>query len=408
MSKFKFRSTKSLYLRAARILSVALLCFSLLTSCSTGSGAQIFPSANDSGTKMTLSEDGIQSLPQVSAESAILIETSTASIVGMKNADRKMSMASTTKIMSALVAIEHGDIAKTVSVSPAAVGVEGSSIYLYKGEKLTLEELIYAMMLESANDAAAAIAIEVGGSIEGFASLMNEKAAELGLESTHFTNPHGLDNDDHYTTARDLATVALAAMKNETFKAIVSTYKKTIPLNETEGVRLLINHNKLLKGYDGAVGIKTGYTKKSGRCLVSAAEKDGVGFICVTLNAPDDWQDHARMLDFGFSIFESRLLCGDGEFSYTLPVVGGEKDYITVKNKGELCAVIKNGGEIIYKTELPRFAYAPVKEGDQVGRLVYITDGKEIASSPLYASYSSDRIIYKKSLTDRIISLFSK
>lgn len=356
----------------------------------------------------TLSDDALQALPQVSAESAILIETSTASIVGMKNADQRMPMASTTKIMTALVAIEHGNIAKTVSISPGAVGVEGSSVYLYEGERLTLEDLIYAMMLESANDAAAAIAIEVGGSLEGFAEMMNQKAKELGLKNTHFTNPHGLDNEEHYTTARDLATIALAAMQNETFKSIVSTYKRTIPLNETEGVRLLINHNKLLKGYNGAVGIKTGYTKKSGRCLVSAAEKDGVGFICVTLNAPDDWQDHARMLDFGFSIFESRLLCGDGEFSYTLPVVGGDKDYVTVVNRGELRAVIKLGGNIECRTELPHFAYAPINEGDAVGRLVYIMDGKVIAEAPLYASFSSDRIIYKKGFIEKILSVFSK
>jgi D-alanyl-D-alanine carboxypeptidase len=309
--------------------------------------------------------------------------------------------------MTALVAIEQGDLQRKVSVSPAAVGVEGSSIYLYEGEKLTLEELIYAMMLESANDAATAIAIEVGGSVEGFAEMMNKKALSLGLRDTHFTNPHGLDDPEHYTTARELGIIAYEAMKNETFKSVVSTYKKTIPLNESDGVRLLINHNKMLKGYAGAVGIKTGYTKKSGRCLVSAAEKDGVNLIAVTLNAPDDWQDHARMLDFGFSLFESRVLCHDGEYSYTLPIVGGDKDYVTVKNIGETRITLpKSKGDLTCVTELASFAYAPISEGEKIGRLVFYSDGQRIATVPLYAAFGAERTVYKKSLMDKLTALF--
>ena len=288
----------------------------------------------------------------------------------------------------------------------AGCGESGSNS---EGEKLTLEELLYAMLLESANDAAAAIAIEVGGSIEGFAEMMNKKAVKLGLESTHFTNPHGLDDDVHYTTARELAIITAAAMQNEKFREIVSTYKKTIPLNGTEGVRLLINHNKLLKNYDGAVGVKTGYTKKSGRCLVSAAERDGLSLLCVTLNAPDDWKDHQSMLDYGFSLYESRLLCGDGEIRHVLPIVGGDSDYVVLTNKGEKRVTLpKSVGEVKQTIEVFDFEYAPVKEGDICGRIVYSADGKIIAEVPLFASFSVGQTTYKQSLLDRLRSLFDK
>jgi D-alanyl-D-alanine carboxypeptidase/D-alanyl-D-alanine carboxypeptidase (penicillin-binding protein 5/6) len=311
--------------------------------------------------------------------------------------------------MTALVAIENSDISTPVSVAREAVGIEGSSIYLYEGERLSMGDLLYAMLLESANDAAAAIAIEVGGSIEAFAEMMNEKAVELGLKNTHFTNPHGLDDEEHFTTARELSIIACAAMRNNVFKSIVSTYKTTIPLNETEGVRLLINHNKMLKGYDGAIGIKTGYTKKSGRCLVSAAEKNGVELICVTLNAPNDWQDHRTMLDLGFSLFESRILCEDGEFSYIQPIIGGNENCVVLKNRETLQVTVpKSYPEIKETVELFPFTFAPVKEGEIMGRLLYTCNGEKIAETPIYATYSVDAAKYKTSLWERIISLFNK
>ena len=327
--------------------------------------------------------------PEISAKSAILIEISSGEVISAKNADERLPMASTTKIMTALVALENCDLKKVISVSPNAVGVEGSSVYLYPNERLTLEDLLYAMLLESANDAAAAIAIEIGGSIEGFAQMMNAKATELGLLHTHFENPHGLDSATHYTTARELAIIARAAYSNEAFREIVSTYKKTVPLNETEGVRLLINHNKLLKSYEGATGIKTGFTKKSGRCLVSAAEKDGVGLIAVTLNAPDDWQDHTKLLDHGFSLIESKVLCEIGEFSYIIPAVGGDCDHVKVENAEKVTVLLpRSSAEIECKIELPRFLYSPVSSGEVIGRIVFYLNGKEIAHSKLVTSTS--------------------
>ena len=416
MSVCKFNSIIGTIIRAALILTAVSLCLAVFSGCSSvgGSSAPILGDFSSERSPVLFNTSPLSTiygdaLPSISAVSAILIDADSGTVIGAKAPDVKMSMASTTKIMTALVAIESADISQKVSVSPCAVGVEGSSIYLYEGERLTLEELLYAMLLESANDAAAAIAIAVGGSIEDFAALMNEKANDLGLESTHFTNPHGLDDGEHYTTARELAIIAAEAMRNETFRKIVSTYKKTIPLNETEGVRLLINHNKLLKGYDGAVGIKTGYTKKSGRCLVSAAERDGVRLICVTLSAPDDWQDHKTLLDFGFSSYESRLLCEDGDFKYILPIIGGDKEYVTLTNKGELRVTLpKDAPDIKATVELFPFEYAPVSKGEILGKVVYKVGVRTVAEMPLYSEFSSDRTIYKKSLIEKITSLFYK
>ena len=343
----------------------------------------------------------------ISAQSAIVIEASSGETLWSKNCDEPLPMASTTKIMTALVALERCDIQKTVKVSPLAVGVEGSSIYLYAGEELTMENLLYAMLLESANDAAAAIAIEVGGSIEGFAALMNKKAAELGLGSTSFENPHGLDGENHYTTAKELALITREAMQNESFRKIVSTYKTTIPLNKNEGTRVLINHNKLLKSYEGAIGVKTGFTKKSGRCLVSAAEIDGVEYICVTLNAPSDWNDHKKLLDYASSLYECVTLCDVGEFDYSLPLVNCESGYVTVANKDSLSLILpRERGDIEYVIELPHFYYNGVSHGEELGSLVFYLDGEIIASTPMCAQYSVAQIKNKTSFFERIASLF--
>ena len=329
--------------------------------------------------------------PTVSAKGAVLIEAESGEVIFKKNSDARLPMASTTKIMTALVAIENADVSKAVSVSPDAVGVEGSSVYLHSNERLTLEDLLYAMLLESANDAATAIAIEVGGDVEGFAEMMNKRARDMGLSDTNFENPHGLDGERHYTTAYELALITREALSNPTFREICSTYKKTIPLNETEGVRLLINHNKLLKSYDGTVGVKTGFTKKSGRCLVSAAERDGLTFIAVTLGAPDDWRDHAAMLDYGFSLYEARKLCDIGSFSYIMPLSGGKDDHIILENAQRITVILpKSAGEIKCVVELPRFCLAPVREGEEIGKLVYYLDGEKIAESKIIAKTSAE------------------
>lgn len=347
----------------------------------------------------------------ISAQSAVLIEATTGRIIYSQNANKPLPMASTTKIMTALVALENLSLDTVVSVSGEAVGVEGSSIYLYEDEQLTVEELLYALMLESANDAAVAIAIAVAGGVDEFAVLMNKKADDLGLKSTHFVNPHGLDADGHYTTAYELAVITACALENDTFRQIVSTKKKTIPMRNGEGTRVLVNHNKLLRSYDGAIGVKTGFTKKSGRCLVSAAERDGLRLIAVTIGAPDDWRDHTLMLDYGFATYKSFTLCADGEFEAPLWLVGGRSEYVMVKNQGQLtCILPQNHGKIKCIIELPRFEFAPVKQSETVGRLVYLLDsgGENIllGTLPLVIVSNVENNVPNLSLWERIINIF--
>lgn len=236
---------------------------------------------------------------KLSAKATALYDMGSETFLFTKNENTRLSMASTTKIMTALVAIENADLDKKVVVDDRAIGIEGSSIYLKAGEEITIKSLLYALMLRSANDAAEAIAYEICGSIDTFADLMNEKAKSLGLNDTNFKNPHGLDAENHYTTAHDLAIISAAALKNPIFQDITST--KKIEIESSLENRILVNHNKLLTLYDGCIGVKTGYTKKSGRSLVSAAKKGDSMLVCVTIDAPDDWNDHKKLLNYGFS-----------------------------------------------------------------------------------------------------------
>ena len=346
------------------------------------------------------------SQPSVSARSAVLADGESGNIVWSKNADERLPMASTTKIMTAIVAIENCELSSDVEIPPEACGVEGSSIYLKPGEHLTLEELLFAMMLESANDAACAVAIAVAGGIPQFAELMNETAQSIGMSESHFTNPHGLDNEEHYTTAADMAKLAVHALVNEDFARIVSTYKKTIPLCGDEGTRVLLNHNKLLKYYDDAVGIKTGFTKRSGRCLVSAAKRNGMTMVAVTLSAPDDWNDHMAMLDYGFSVLRHETIAGVGDVSLAIPVAGGASQTIEIRNTEEIGVTLPaSAGEVKTVIEAPRFLFAPVSEGDAVGRARFFVDGEEVASVTLSAA-SSCMIQKKQSFFERVRELY--
>lgn len=236
----------------------------------------------------------------LSARAAALIDGKSGKVLFEKNKDERLPMASTTKIMTGLLACESKKMKKIVTVSPVASGTEGSSLWLEPGEKQTLENLTYGLMLRSGNDAAVAIAEYLGGSTEAFALMMNERAKKIGVQNTGFQNPNGLDAEGHFTTAYDLALISREAMKNKKFRKIVSTKNKTIPWESSEWDRSLTNHNKMLWRYEGCNGIKTGFTKKSGRCLVTSAKRGKMELICVTLNAPDDWNDHTKMLDYGF------------------------------------------------------------------------------------------------------------
>lgn len=351
-------------------------------------------------------------LTGTSAQAAVLINAHTGDVLFRQNENARLPMASTTKIMTALVVLEALSPSTPVTITSASVGVEGSSIYLTEGEVLTVEELLYALMLSSANDAAVALAIAVSGNVEAFSERMNQKADALGLEDTHFTNPHGLDDPEHYTTAYELAVIAKEALSHELLRTIMSTERKTIPHNGAEGVRLLLNHNKMLRTYDGAIGVKTGFTKKSGRCLVSAAERDGVSLIAVTINAPDDWRDHTAMLDYGFSLYDTLELCPSGAYEAPLWVVSGEHEYVIVKNTDSLVLSLpKSRGTLRCVVELPRFVYASVNKGDILGYLTYYeiaADGTQVrlGSVPLVAQYDVAAKSYEKSLLEKISEFF--
>lgn len=333
----------------------------------------------------------VSAAPAVSADSAVLMEAESGDVLADIDAHRRMPMASTTKIMTALVVLERcSDLSRTVSVSPDAVGIEGSSVYLRAGEELTVEQLLYALLLESANDAAAALAIDIAGDVSAFAQMMNAEAARLGLSDTHFTNPHGLDDPEHYSSAYDLALLARYALSVPDFARIASTYRTTIPLNGEEGTRVLINHNKMLKYYSGSIGVKTGYTKRCGRCLVSAAERDGVTMIAVTLSAPDDWHDHTVLLDYGFSLYTRAVLAEPGQFSYELPCLGGNSETVSVSNHEQFSAVLpRTHGEITVRAEANRYLTAPVQCGDEIGCLTFSASGRELGTIPLIADSDS-------------------
>lgn len=249
----------------------------------------------------------------LSAASAILIDAGSGRVLFESNAYKKMGMASTTKIMTAIVALEKCKMDEVVTVSAHAAATEGSSIWLVAGEHIKMEDLLYGLMLNSGNDAATAIAEHISGDTKKFSELMNEMAGIIGAENTHFTNPHGLADENHYTTAYDLALIARYALQNPTFARIVATKSKTIPKENEKWGRILSNHNKMLLNYKGADGVKTGFTKATGRTLVSSATRDGMQIIAVTLNAPDDWADHAAMLDQGFAKYDGNLPFKQGE-----------------------------------------------------------------------------------------------
>ncbi len=340
-----------------------------------------------------------------SAKASVLIEADTGDVIYAHNADERLPMASTTKIMTALVALGQRSLDAPVTVSPLAVGVEGSSVYLSAGEALTMGDLLYALLLESANDAAAAIAIEVGGSIDGFAELMNAKARELGCVNTHFTNPHGLDDAEHYTTARELAVITRAAMGNEDFCRIVSTERHTIPMPES-GVRLLINHNRLLRESEDVIGVKTGFTKRSGRCLVTAAERGGVRVIAVTLCDPDDWHDHRALLEHGLNSYVRYELAGDGALSVAVPVTGGDGSFVTAVNASPISITVPSGTpEPTLTLSLDRLYFAPVAKGATLGKAEwYYPDGTLAASVPMIA-WGSVNALENKTFFDRLTDI---
>ena len=343
--------------------------------------------------------------PITSAASYAVFDPVSGDFIVEGDANTRRPMASTTKIMTALVVLEHCDLTATVTVPAEAVGVEGSSIYLYKGERITVRDLLYGLMLSSANDAATALAIYTAGSEANFVALMNEKAASLGLSNTHFCNPHGLHHAEHYTTARDLASLAAAALEHPVFADIVATKRYSALQKDTEASRLFLNHNRLLRQLEGTIGVKTGYTKAGGRCLVSAARRNGLTLIAVTLNDPTDWKDHTALLEWGFSQYTSFAPTVE---PLTLPVVGGTQKNANLIPVGGLSVTLPAQHPAVTCTvEAPRFLYAGIAANAQVGRVIYRMGDRILGEIPLVTGTAIPREP-SPTLWDKFKNLFAK
>lgn len=346
----------------------------------------------------------VTAAPQTSAASYALLDPVSGKLIAERDADTRRPMASTTKIMTTLVVLDHCDLEAVVTVDQRAVGTEGSSIYLFAGEQIKVRTLLYALMLSSANDAAAALAIHTAGSIESFAALMNEKATALGLKDTHFCNPHGLQDEAHYTTARELAVLTAAAMQNETFAEIVGTTRYSAPQIGTNASRLFLNHNKLLRTFDGAIGVKTGFTKASGRCLVSAARREGLTLIAVTLNDPNDWRDHTALHEWGFSQY---VAFAPEPTPLTLPVVGGTSGEVLLTPTETLRLTLPAAhGEISCTVEAPRFLFGGFGKDEVKGRLIYRMGDTVLGEIPLATADAVPAAKTEQTLWDRIKKLF--
>ena len=318
----------------------------------------------------------------ISAKSAVLIDGMSGRILYGHNAYEKLPMASTTKIMTGLIACESGKLKENVKTSAVASGTEGSSLWLKIGETQTLENLTYGLMLKSGNDAAVAIAEYLGGSIDAFSLLMNKRAMGIGAVNTNFKNPHGLDAEEHYTTAYDLALIAREAMKNDTFRKIVSTKNYTIPQEGEKWDRALKNHNKLLWQYEGCNGVKTGFTKKCGRCLVSSAERNGMRLICVTLNASDDWNDHKYLLDYGFTNYKGKTVAKKGEKVTEVLYDDKHKRTVNIIYGDDYAVMVGNNDVITTQIEMKNIT-PPLEKGGSAGVMKIYCNGELIGGTEL-------------------------
>ncbi len=322
---------------------------------------------------------------EISASKAVLYEPVSGRVLFEKNYDQQSGMASTTKIVTAITAIEHANLSDIVTVSKKAADVEGSSVWLEQGEKQTLENLLYGLMLSSGNDAAIAIAEHISGSTEKFALLMNETAKKAGATNSSFKNPNGLDEEGHFTTALDLAKITSYAMENEKFREIVATKQKTIPWEGHQWDRSLKNHNKMLSLYEGADGVKTGFTKKCGRCLVSSAARGGIRLIAVTLNAPNDWDDHTKMLDMGFSLLQSRNIVRSGKSLSEAVVQNGVQTTVEVCSVKDVFLPVVENDKTEVKINMASDIKAPIKKGQILGYAEIYLNNKKIAETELAA-----------------------
>ncbi len=342
--------------------------------------------------------------PELSAASAILVDGESGRVLFERNAHTERSIASITKLMTALVAAERiVSPEQEVTVLPEWTGIEGSSIYLRAGETVTMETLLYGLLLNSGNDAAVALAGACAGDVATFVEWMNARAAQLGMEHTGFTNPNGLSEEGHYSTAYDMALLARVCLNDPVVAEIVSTRSITM------GSRSFVNHNKLLWQYDGCIGMKTGYTEASGRTLVSAARRDGRTLIAVTLNAPNDWADHTALFDYGFSNFVRQELCGAGECVACLPVESSLVPFVQVTAAQEVSCLLNEGEHMETRLDLLGGLTAPVQAGTVVGSLSFYMGGELIGETDLLTTTDvHSEIRQTLSLSQRLLGWFGR
>ncbi len=321
-------------------------------------------------------------------KAACLIEAGTGRVLYAYNADVQLPMASTTKVMTALLALENANLHEPVTCGKAAYGVPGTSIYLSLGESLAMEEMLTGMMLASGNDAAVAIAEHIGGSVAGFADMMNARALELGATGTNFTNPHGLPDTAHHTTARDLARIAREAMTYPVFRQIVSTQRASIPWEGRAYDRQLRNKNRLLSDYEGATGIKTGFTRAAGRCLVFGARRQGLEVIGVVLNCPNWFDDASALMDGAFQRFRQVTLLEPRDVVRVIPIDGGTYQTVGVQLLSALSAPLAEDEVPTLEVALPDRLSAPVAEGSRIGSIRLMGNGQVLCEQPLYAQHS--------------------
>lgn len=324
-------------------------------------------------------------VPSVSAKAAVVICADSKEVVYSKNSDMQLPMASTTKIMTALLALENGANEKMLTVTDEMVKVEGTSMGLRCGDSVSMMSLVKGMLICSGNDAANATAHLISGGVEPFSRLMNERARQIGMNNTNFVTPSGLDAENHYSTAYDMALLGAEAIKNPAFLNICSSKSVKAYYGAPPYLRVLTNHNKLLSLSEDYIGIKTGFTKKSGRCLVSAIKRDGKTLIAVTLSAPDDWNDHEKLYEYCISLAKTMpLTCENG--LPKLKVVGGKEAQVSTAFAESVdYTFFEKPLSYTYKIYIKQFEYAPVLKGESVGRVDFYSDGKLFKSVGLVA-----------------------
>ena len=401
----------SISLKKKTWLSAFVSCAVIVTLATGEVSAALADDIIKKAPKETPKVDGLvldpnDALPNVTARSAVVLEARTGRVLYERNMDERRFPASTTKIMTLIVALEHGNLDDVVTVGHHAAGTEGSTLWLEEGDRITLRELLYGMMMHSGNDATVAIAEHIAGSVDKFARLMTDKAHKLGAKDTNFVNANGLPDDAHYTTAHDMALIAAYGYSLPEFEDIVSTKEITFPWVKDDTHRLR-NENQMLWLYEGGNGVKTGYTDAAGRCLVAGAKRDGIQLVSVVLDSNWMWNDSILLLDYGFSKIDRTTVVREGTQVGTVAVTGGRTRRIGVRVKETIVLPTVDGAAgYEQQVDLPRDVKAPVKKGDVVGTLRVLYEGKEVAKTDLVAMQDAERKSFFLTLWKNITQLF--